>query len=120
MTALTLSAALVVLLNVLAASRAEAQAVDPQELARLQGTWVMVAGTVDGKPLDAETIKKNRMTYVGNQVTLQSPQQSSEKIASTTTKLDPKQAPKTRPAPDARRASPVARAAAASCTSGRR
>jgi uncharacterized protein (TIGR03067 family) len=34
------------------------------------------------------------MTYAGNQITLQSPHQSSETIVATVTKLDPKRDPK--------------------------
>src|SRR5262245_18047403 len=94
MTVLTRSAALLVLLNVLAVSSAQAQTVDAQELARLQGNWVMVAGTVDGKPVDAEAVKKNRMTYSGSQISLQFPHQSSETIVATVTKRDAKPAPR--------------------------
>lgn len=59
---------------------------DPKtELAKFQGSWVLVSGVVDGKPVDAEQVKKGRLTYEGDKATLVTPHQSAEQISAKVT-----------------------------------
>lgn len=64
-----------------------------EELRRFQGSWVLVSGEKDGKKISDEHVKKNKMTYQGEQVSLESPHQSAAPIKSTIKKMDPSKTP---------------------------
>jgi uncharacterized protein (TIGR03067 family) len=76
-----------------AGTEAEDNQVHKQELERLQGTWVLVSGEVEGKKVDSKSIKASRMTYSGDTVTLTTPHQSKQPIKARLKRLDPKKAP---------------------------
>ena len=58
------------------------------ELKKLQGTWELVSGEVDGKKVADEDAKQSKITWNGNKVSLVTPHQSKEKILGTITKID--------------------------------
>lgn len=43
------------------------------ELDRLAGTWVLVGGYLDGKPIPAEDVAKSRITWSGDKISTFSP-----------------------------------------------
>jgi uncharacterized protein (TIGR03067 family) len=94
--ALTLPFAVLTGLWLLAPGGAEAQDnnLHEQELKRLQGTWVLVSGEVQGKKVAPEDIKASRMTYAGDTLTLTTPHQSGQPITARLKRLDPKKAPR--------------------------
>lgn len=63
------------------------------ELQRFQGTWLLVAAEMDGKPVADEHVQKSRLTYVGDQVELLVPHQHHEVIVAKILALDPGQRP---------------------------
>lgn len=65
-----------------------------KELQKFQGTWVMVAGEVDGKKIAEEQIKQSTLTFAENKVTVASPPLSTDTLRATLTKLDPTKTPK--------------------------
>jgi uncharacterized protein (TIGR03067 family) len=64
-----------------------------KELQKFKGTWVMVSGEVDGKPVPDEHVKKSKITWDGDKVTLFTPHQSDKPIEAKTT-VDPSKSPK--------------------------
>lgn len=52
--------------------RPRAQAVQ-EELDRLSGTWVLVGGYLDGKPLAADAVSQSRITWTGDTISTYSP-----------------------------------------------
>ena len=94
--ALTLPFVVLAIAGLFAAAVAEAMDnnVDQQELKRLQGTWVLVSGEMEGKKVVAEAIEASRMTYSGDTITLNTPHQSAQPITSKVNRLDPKKAPR--------------------------
>jgi uncharacterized protein (TIGR03067 family) len=94
--ALTLPFVVLAIAGLFAAAVAEAKDnnVDQQELKRLQGTWVLVSGEMEGKKVVAEAIEASRMTYSGDTITLNTPHQSAQPITSKVKRLDPKKAPR--------------------------
>jgi uncharacterized protein (TIGR03067 family) len=75
-------------------SAAEANGkVDSAELKKLQGTWALVSGEMDGKPLPDEAVKKNKMTWKQGAIELDSPHQSKEPIKAQVTGLDSSKTP---------------------------
>jgi uncharacterized protein (TIGR03067 family) len=94
--ALKLPFVVLVIVGLFAAGGAEAKdnRVDKQELKRLQGTWVLVSGEVDGKKVASKAIKASRMTYSGDTMTLTTPHQSKRPITGRLKRLDPKKAPR--------------------------
>lgn len=94
--ALTLPFVVLAIAGLFAAAVAEAKdtKVDQQELKRLQGTWVLVSGEMEGKKVAAEAIEASRMTYSGDTITLNTPHQSKQPITSKVKRLDPKKAPR--------------------------
>jgi len=64
-----------------AGTLAFAQAVDPAaDLKKLQGTWVLVSGKVDGQPVAAEHVSKSRIVWKGKDVVVETPHQSKDPI----------------------------------------
>jgi len=53
------------------------------ELDRLAGTWVLVGGYLDGKPVSADHVKNSRITWKGNKISSQSPHIVGEVIVAT-------------------------------------
>jgi len=94
--ALTLPFVVLAIAGLFAAAVAEAKdtKVDQQELKRLQGTWVLVSGEVEGKKVASEAIEASRMTYSGDTITLNTPHQSKQPITAKVKRLDPKKAPR--------------------------
>jgi len=64
------------------------------ELQKFQGTWVLVAGEMDGKKVAEEHVKASKITFDGNKVMVDTPHQSHETIVATIMKLDPTKTPK--------------------------
>ena len=79
---MTVLVRIVVLLGVVGLlSAAEANGkIDSAELKKLQGTWTMVSGEMDGKPLPDEAVKKNKITWKDGAIDIDSPHQSKEPI----------------------------------------
>jgi uncharacterized protein (TIGR03067 family) len=73
-------------------ANAKRAAVDA-ELDRLAGTWVLVGGYLDGKPVPDDQVKQSRITWKGNTITTQSPHISGELIVATIT-IDPTTTPR--------------------------
>jgi uncharacterized protein (TIGR03067 family) len=94
MNGMTLAAVAVLSLAACAAGSkvAKGAALDP-ELQRFQGTWLLVAAEMDGKPVADEHIQQSRLTYVGDQVELLVPHQHREVIVATILALDPSKSP---------------------------
>jgi uncharacterized protein (TIGR03067 family) len=63
-----------------------------KELKKFEGTWVLVTGERDGKPVADEDVKKSKITMKDVESTLFTPHQSGETIKSTR-KLDPSKKP---------------------------
>ena len=53
---------------------------DPAEIAKFQGTWVLVSGKHDGKPIAAENVSKGKVAWKGQDVVVETPHQSKEAI----------------------------------------
>lgn len=60
---------------------------------KLQGTWALESGMVDGKKLTDEHIKKSKITHAGKECELTTPHQSDEPIKARTTRVDPTKEP---------------------------
>ncbi|MEO8754509.1 MAG: TIGR03067 domain-containing protein [Casimicrobiaceae bacterium] len=58
---------------------------DPDEVKKFQGTWVMVEGTRDGKPVAAEHVGKSKIVWSGNDTYIESPHQTKDPIKSKST-----------------------------------
>jgi uncharacterized protein (TIGR03067 family) len=70
-------------------SAAEANGkVDPAELKKLQGTWTLVSGEMDGKPMPDEAVKKSKITWKDAGIQIVSPHQSKDPITGQMTVLD--------------------------------
>jgi uncharacterized protein (TIGR03067 family) len=65
-----------------------------KELKKLQGTWVMVSGEVDGKKVGDEHVNRSKIVYDGNKGQLVTPHQSGETIVFDIIKFDPTKTPK--------------------------
>jgi uncharacterized protein (TIGR03067 family) len=66
---------------------------DEKEMKKLAGTWTMVSGEVDGKPVEDEHVKASRITLAPEKVTLVTPHQSKEPITAKLTRVDPSKKP---------------------------
>jgi uncharacterized protein (TIGR03067 family) len=64
-----------------------------QEVKKFEGTWVLVSGEKEGKPVSAEDIKNSKLVHKGKDVTVTTPHQSKEPIKSKF-ELDPSKNPK--------------------------
>jgi uncharacterized protein (TIGR03067 family) len=64
-----------------------------KDLKKLEGTWVMVYGEVEGKKIADEHVKKSKITWKGKTVSLFTPHQSRETIRGEVT-LDPTKSPR--------------------------
>jgi uncharacterized protein (TIGR03067 family) len=64
-----------------------------KELKKFAGTWVLVSGEVDGKPVADEHVKKSKISWVGNKAELLTPHQSKELIRGDV-RLDPAKKPR--------------------------
>ena len=65
-----------------------------KELQKLQGTWVMVSGEMDGKKAADEHVSKSKIIYEGNKIQLVVPNQTPETIVAEIVKIDPTKNPK--------------------------
>ena len=85
----------VVLLGVVGVlSAAEANGkIDPAELKKLQGTWTLVSGEMDGKPLPDDAVKPSKITWTKGAIDIVSPHQAKEPIKAQLTVLDPSKTP---------------------------
>ena len=50
------------------------------ELKKFEGSWVMVSGKSDGKPIPADLVAKNRIVWKSGDVVLDSPHQAKDPI----------------------------------------
>src|SRR5947209_4655217 len=64
-----------------------------KELKKLAGTWALESGEMDGKALPEEHVKKSKITWTKDRVTLETPHQSKEPIKATITRIDPTKSP---------------------------
>ncbi len=64
-----------------------------KELKRFEGTWVLVSGEVDGKPVADKHIKASKMTIKARKVALLTPHQSKQTIEANLT-VDPAKRPR--------------------------
>jgi uncharacterized protein (TIGR03067 family) len=64
-----------------------------KEKKKLAGTWALVSGVVDGKPVADEHVKQSRLTRAGAEAAMTAPHQSKEPIKSKHTHLDPVKKP---------------------------
>jgi len=65
-----------------------------KELQKLQGTWTMVSGEMDGKKAADEHVKLGKLMYEGNKVEIIVPNQTGEKIVADIVKIDTTKNPK--------------------------
>ncbi len=89
-----LASVLVLVLSVSNLYAAEFDAAAKKDLLALQGTWVMDSGQSDGKPVPADKVKQNKITYEGNKMTIRSPHQTPDIIIAEIVRLDPTKTPK--------------------------
>ena len=87
--------AVVVLLGVVSLlSAAEAKGkIDQAELKKLQGTWTLVSGEMDGKPLPDAAVKPSKITWKKGAIDIVSPHQSKQPIKAQLTELDASKTP---------------------------
>jgi uncharacterized protein (TIGR03067 family) len=90
---LLLSLAVTLLLVPAQAQDAKDEKVE-KELRRLEGSWVLVAGEVDGKAVAKEHLQRAKRTHTGNEIAVDAPHQSKEPIKNKLARLDPAKAPK--------------------------
>src|SRR5262249_7700440 len=64
-----------------------------KDLKKLKGTWTLVSGQVDGKPVSEENVKKSKITRDGEKASLVTPHVSDKPIKATI-KVDPTRTPK--------------------------
>jgi uncharacterized protein (TIGR03067 family) len=64
-----------------------------KEKKKFEGTWQMVSGEVDGKPVADEHVKPSRITHAKEGMTLTTPHQSKEPFKARITRLDPAKKP---------------------------
>jgi uncharacterized protein (TIGR03067 family) len=55
------------------------------DLKKLEGTWVLVSGKQDGKPIAADSVGKSRIVWKGKDVIVETPHQAKEPIKATAT-----------------------------------
>lgn len=65
-----------------------------KELAKLQGTWVLVSSEIGGKKASEDHVKNGKIVYEGNKLTVTVPNQSPETIVGEIVKIDPTKNPK--------------------------
>jgi uncharacterized protein (TIGR03067 family) len=75
------------------APQAQGQTADA-ELQKLQGTWVMVSGELDGKEAADEDVSRSKIIYEGNKLQIVDPKQTSETIIAEIVMIDPTKTPK--------------------------
>lgn len=88
----TLGAALVVLGG--GPALAQKTTAADTERQKLQGTWALVAGEVDGRAVPEADVRRSKLTFEGNKIVVDLPQQSSKTMDETLTKLDPTKTPR--------------------------
>jgi uncharacterized protein (TIGR03067 family) len=64
-----------------------------REHKKFTGTWALESGEKDGEKLSDEHVKKSKITWTGDKVTVHSPHQSKERIEARITRLDPTKSP---------------------------
>ncbi len=64
-----------------------------KELQKFKGTWVLVSGEMDGKPLTDDQVKKSKITWDGDKATLVTPHQSDKPFEAKIT-VDPSKRPR--------------------------
>src|SRR5262245_50137295 len=65
-----------------------------KELKKLEGSWVLVSGEVDGKEVAKEHLQKSRLTRAGKEVTIEVSHLSKEPMKNKTARVDPTKTPK--------------------------
>jgi uncharacterized protein (TIGR03067 family) len=78
----------VLLVAALSLAGAAADETDAKQFKKLQGSWELVSGEMDGKPIAEEHVKKGRIKNDGNSTTLETPHQSSKTVKATLRRLD--------------------------------
>jgi uncharacterized protein (TIGR03067 family) len=65
-----------------------------KELQKLQGTWVMVSGELNGKKAPDEHVSRSKISYEGDKIRIMVPNQTAETIIAEIVKIDPTKNPK--------------------------
>jgi uncharacterized protein (TIGR03067 family) len=65
-----------------------------KDMKKLQGTWILVFGEFDGKPVAKEHVQKSKRTHTGNEVSVVLPHLYKEPIKNKLARLDPTKTPK--------------------------
>lgn len=64
-----------------------------KELKKFEGTWVLTSGEHNGGKISDEHVKKSKITWKGNTVTVETPHQSKEVIKATVHNVKPGKKP---------------------------
>jgi uncharacterized protein (TIGR03067 family) len=64
------------------------------ERQKLQGAWALVSGEIDGKAVPEADVRRSQLTFEGNKITADLPQQVSTTMQETLTKLDVTKTPR--------------------------
>ncbi len=64
-----------------------------KEKKKFDGTWTMVSGEVDGKPVADEHVKQGKLTYEGEKITVATPHQSKDPFTAKLKRVDPSKKP---------------------------
>ena len=88
-----LSLVAAIALGLTATAEAQTAKVDEHELKKLQGTWVLVGGEMDGKPIPPESLPKSKITISGTAIVTETPHQSNQSIKATLQRMDATKSP---------------------------
>jgi uncharacterized protein (TIGR03067 family) len=86
--------AALVLLGAAGSALAQKSTAADTERQKLQGTWALVSGEADGKAVPEADVRRSRLTFEGNKISVDLPQQSSKTMDENLTKLDPTKNPR--------------------------
>jgi uncharacterized protein (TIGR03067 family) len=90
---LLLSLAATLLLATAQAQDAKDEKVE-KELKKLEGSWILVSGEVDGQGIAKESLQAAKLTRAGKAATVEVPHLSKEPIKNETVRVDPTKNPK--------------------------
>jgi uncharacterized protein (TIGR03067 family) len=68
--------------------------IDDKALTWLQGSWVLVSGQVDGKPVPSKYVKQSRLAFSGRTISVYAPDRSKQTMREMLERLDPKKSPR--------------------------
>jgi uncharacterized protein (TIGR03067 family) len=65
-----------------------------KELKRLEGSWILVSGEVDGKEVAKEHLQQSKLTHAGKDVAVEVPHLFKEPVKNKVARVDPTKTPK--------------------------